>query len=294
MKSNKIKPNSINSLLVISIASLSLILSIFFQLFFGIATWGSEIKSQMKIYVYLDDSLQVTQINSVINDFKKLSFVETINNKKQLSFVSKDKVAKEFLKTSNDHYEDLLGENNPFKNLIMLGIKDELKNSANFNLITTKLSKYPGVYEVDFPLNYISILLVKIKQIGFLMIILMLILTGIIYIQMSNYIKLNIHNNRVLIKSMQLLGSTHAFIRNPYLKNSAVHGLLGACIGYVLAILIVFYFSNQLPEVSNVLTNNSNQFISLVGCISICTLFSLFSTYLTLNKYLRIQHNNLF
>jgi cell division transport system permease protein len=295
MKTNKVKPNSINQLLVISIASMAFISCLFFELFFGISTWGKEVKSQMKVYVYLEDSVSYQQIQQHILTLKKSSYVgRTADNKIDIQFISKNKIAADFQKKSNESYEDLLGENNPFKNLIIVGLKEEFKNSDGFKRISKLIENTPGVFEVTYPSLYVSLLIVKIKQISLFLFVLILILAALIYVQMSNYVKLNIHSNRLLIKSMQLLGSTNDFIRKPYLVNALLHGLYGGAIGFTLSISLVYYFSNAVDELSVLFLSSQLQLLSFFGCLLFCMLFSLFSTYLSLNKYLKIRHSNLF
>lgn len=295
MKTNKVKPNSINQLLVISIASMAFISCLFFELFFGISTWGQEVKSQMKMYVYLEDSVSYQQIQQYIITFKKSPFVaRTSDNKIDIQFVSKNKIAADFQKKSNENYEELLGENNPFKNLLVLGVKEDFKNAEGFSRIAKQIKVVPGVFEVSYPSLYVSLLIVKIKQISLILIVLILILALLIYIQMSNYIKLNIHSNRLLIKSMQLLGSTNGFISKPYLINALLHGLYGGTIGFVLSMSLFYYFSNAVSELSILFLNPSIQILSFLACVVFCMLFSLFSTFLSLNKYLKIRHSNLF
>jgi cell division transport system permease protein len=295
MKTNKVKPNSINQLLVISIASMAFISCLFFELFFGISTWGKELKSQMKVYVYLEDSVSYQQIQQHILTLKKSSYVgRTADNKIDIQFISKNKIAADFQKKSNESYEDLLGENNPFKNLIIVGLKEEFKNSDGFKRISKLIENTPGVFEVTYPSLYVSLLIVKIKQISLFLIVLILILAALIYVQMSNYVKLNIHSNRLLIKSMQLLGSTNDFIRKPYLMNALLHGLYGGAIGFTLSISLAYYFSNAVDELSVLFLSSQLQLLSFFGCLLFCMLFSLFSTYLSLNKYLKIRHSNLF
>lgn len=295
MKTNKVKPNSINQLLVISIASMAFISCLFFELFFGISTWGKEVKSQMKVYVYLEDSVSYQQIQQHILTLKKSSYVgRTADNKIDIQFISKNKIAADFQKKSNESYEDLLGENNPFKNLIIVGLKEEFKNSDGFKRISKLIENTPGVFEVTYPSLYVSLLIVKIKQISLFLIVLILILAALIYVQMSNYVKLNIHSNRLLIKSMQLLGSTNDFIRKPYLVNALLHGLYGGAIGFILSFSLVYYFSNAVDELSVLFLSSQLQILSFFGCLLFCMLFSLFSTYLSLNKYLKIRHSNLF
>jgi cell division transport system permease protein len=93
---------------------------------------------------------------------------------------------------------------------------------------------------------------------------------------------------------MQLLGSTNGFIMKPYLLKSVILGLLGSLLGYLITNLFYFYVNNQIPELTSYLFNVSNQLIILIGTMIMAILFSLVSTLLTLNKYLKISASNLY
>jgi cell division transport system permease protein len=290
MRYSKGKAQATNQIIIISIACLSVIISLLFQLLSGAYTWGENIQSQMKVYVYLEDSLQVNQIDSTVAVFKNRS--ELV--RESIQFVNKADIAKDFLTTSHEQFDELLGDVNPFKNLIILEFKPEFRNKVRFEKLASELRLLPGIYEVSYPTNYLDLILPKIKVITSAALIFIVLLALIVYFQISNYTKLNIHANRTLIKSMQLLGSTNHFIRKPYLLKSVILGLVGALVGYLLTNLFYFYLNNEIPELSTYLFNTSNQVIILLGSIFISILFSVVSTLLTVNKYLKISASNLF
>ncbi|MBP6093009.1 MAG: hypothetical protein KA514_01355, partial [Cytophagaceae bacterium] len=66
MRYSKGKAQATNQIIVISIACLSVVVSLLFQMLSGAYTWGESIQAQMKVYVYLDDSLQTNQIDSTV------------------------------------------------------------------------------------------------------------------------------------------------------------------------------------------------------------------------------------
>lgn len=290
MRYSKGKAQATNQIIIISIACLSVIISLLFQLLSGAYTWGENIQSQMKVYVYLEDSLQVNQIDSTVAVFKNRS--ELV--RESIQFVNKADIAKDFLTTSHEQFDELLGDVNPFKNLIILEFKPEFRNKVRFEKLASELRLLPGIYEVSYPTNYLDLILPKIKVITSAALIFIVLLALLVYFQISNYTKLNIHANRTLIKSMQLLGSTNHFIRKPYLLKSVILGLVGALVGYLLTNLFYFYLNNEIPELSTYLFNTSNQVIILLGSIFISILFSVVSTLLTVNKYLKISASNLF
>lgn len=290
MRYTKGKAQASNQIIVISIACLSVVISLLFQLLSGAYTWGENLKSQMKIYVYLDDSLNTAQIDSTVQILKAKK--EVIQN--SIKLVDKQKIAKEFLNTTHENYEELLGDVNPFKNLVILDIKPEYRNINDFENLAKELRASQAIYEVSYPINYLDLIIPKIKVITSTALVFILLISLLVYLQISNYTKLHIHANRNLIKSMQLLGSTNGFIKKPYLLKSVILGLLGALLGFILTNMFYFYLNNQLPELANYLFEVANQLTILVGTVVISTLFSSISTLLTLNKYLKISASNLY
>lgn len=293
MKSNKQTTIRKNSTLIVSIASLAFIISLFFQIILGASKWKNDITSQMKIYIYLEDSLNVNQINALVYKFKRAPYLSKIDGKSDIEFKSKNKTASEFIIKNKENYEDLLGENNPFKNLLIVGISDEFKNEAKLNILAKDISKINGVYEVTFPNRYVSILIEKINQISSFLLFIMFSVSVFVYLQISNFVKINIHSNRILIKSMQLLGSTNNYIRKPYLIDSLIHGLLGGTIGTLISYLLIYYFSNSIPELKELVNESNMQILSFFICTLFCCLFSLIATVFSLNLKLKTSISNL-
>jgi cell division transport system permease protein len=293
MKSNKQTTIRKNSTLIVSIASLAFIISLFFQIILGASKWKNDITSQMKIYIYLEDSLNVNQINALVYKFKRAPYLNKIDGKSDIEFKSKNKTASEFIIKNKENYEDLLGENNPFKNLLIVGISDEFKNEAKLNILAKDISKINGVYEVTFPNRYVSILIEKINQISSFLLFIMFSVSVFVYLQISNFVKINIHSSRILIKSMQLLGSTNNYIRKPYLIDSLIHGLLGGTIGTLISYLLIYYFSNSIPELKELVNESNMQILSFFICTLFCCLFSLIATVFSLNLKLKTSISNL-
>ena len=290
MRYTKGKANSTNQIIVISIACLSVVISLLFQLLSGAYSWGESLQSQMKMYVYLDDSLSTAQIDSMIYVIKSKNEID----KQAIKLVDKQSIAREFLSTSHENYEELLGEVNPFKNLLVIELKSEFRNKKSFEKVANELRSSPAVFEVTYPENYLDLILPKIKIITSAGLLFIVIIALIVYLQISNYTKLHIHANRNLIKSMQLIGSTNGFIIKPYLLKSVILGLAGSLLGYVITNIFYFYLNSQLPELSTYLFEVNNQVAILLGTLLISVLFSSLSTLLTLNKYLKISASNLY
>ncbi|MHA8066227.1 cell division protein FtsX [Aquirufa sp. ROCK2-A2] len=294
MKYSKSKPTSVPVLLILSISILGFIFSLFTQFVIGLNDFSLDVKSQMKVYVYMEDSLSTTDLLKTKMALKSKNYIDfQSGNSSGIEFVSKNKIAEDFLKSSHENYQELLGDENPFKNMFILSISEPFKNTKSFQQISKEISSINGVYEVTFPNNYLDMLMEKIKSISYIILVLGLLLIIFIYVQISNYIRIAIHANRVLIKTMQLLGSTNTFIQKPYLFNALKLGILGSVFGYIFTNILFYGIQYYFPSLTMDLFNLKNQ-LYLIGISSIsCLFFCFISTFIALNKYFNIQQSNI-
>jgi cell division transport system permease protein len=274
MKYYKNRPQSTQLTLVVSMASLAFIIALFFQLFVSIKNWGDEIKSEMKIYVYLNDSLSTTDLASSLVYYKSRPYIAFKDAKPEIQFKSKNVIASEFLKSSKEDYQTLLGDENPFRNCLIIGINETYKNETSFQKIAAEIQARPEVYEVTYPQSFLGSILGKMKAVGYFAIGLITLLSLFIYLQLANSIRLHIHGNRVIIKSMQLLGSTNGFIQKPYLLTALYVGFWGGLLGLLVADAVFYYFSNSIPEVEKLFFESGAQLKLVIVCLGFCTIFS--------------------
>lgn len=289
MKYNKVKSSSTSTMMIAAIAGLSFIMGLFYFLFLGANSWSIHLKSQIKVYVYLDDSLNISQINGVIYKLK----LDTSFNKSDVKFITKEQTAKDFLASSHENYEELLGDINPFKNLIILGLNDGYLSSSSVNNLVSKLKSMPGIFDVSYPQNLLLNLTPKIKLITGIFLLLVFILILWIFIQFLSFVKLQIHSNRILIKSMQLLGSTNNFIIKPFLKQSIKFGIIGGIVGILIFYALAYFITLQIPEIQTIIFNLKDQLTFLALNLAFSLLFSLTSTFWVLNNYLKNSLVNL-
>lgn len=293
MKYSKSKPLSTSALLIFSLSILMILISVFMQIFLGFGSVSKHLKEEIKLYIYLDDSVNVNSLDSLSNALalKTLISKDKVN---QITLSTKDQIAKDFLKSSHEDYQDLLGEENPFKNLITVSMDDKFKLSSKVDSITQKLTNSPGVYEVTYPSSYLSVLIQKTKQVTLVLFVFAIFLLLITYFQILNYIRLVIHSNRTIIKTMQLLGSTDGYIRKPYFLDILKNVLISGILGMMILNGIYFYLGNNVPELNEYLFSRNNMLRVFGISFTILLVFSIFSTFLSLNRYLNIQRTNIF
>ncbi|MDB5116208.1 MAG: cell division protein FtsX, partial [Mucilaginibacter sp.] len=109
----------------------------------------------------------------------------------------------------------------------------------------------------------------------------------------NNTIRLAIYSQRFLIKSMQLVGATKSFIRKPFLLYGIWHGLLGGLIAVIILIGTLYLANLEVPDLI-ILQNNAEFGIVFLGVLGLGIFISAFSTYLAVNKFLRLKIYDLY
>jgi len=291
MKYSKSKPFSTSALLIFSLSILMIVISIFIQIFLGFGFVSKQLKNEIKMYVYLEDSINVVNLDSLKD---KLELGTIIENNQSIKLSTKEVIAKEFLTSSHEDYQELLGDENPFKNLLTIDIKEKFKEKTKLDSVAIKLKNTPGIYEVTYPSSYLSVLLNKTKQVSLILFTFAILLLLIIYFQILNYIRLVIHSNRTVIKTMQLLGSTDSYISKPYYLDLIKNVIISSILGILILNGIYFYIGNSIPELNTYLFSNQNILYVFGISFLVLILFALISTFISLKRYLNIQRTNLF
>ena len=95
------------------------------------------------------------------------------------------------------------------------------------------------------------------------------------------------------IKTMQLVGATSAFIRKPFLVQSLLQGIVSALIGMSILMGLFYTLNNFLDSIE--IAFHLETLLLLFGIILIVgIIITLVSTWLALNKYLRMKLDDLY
>ena len=94
---------------------------------------------------------------------------------------------------------------------------------------------------------------------------------------------------------MQLVGATSGFIRRPFIETGIVNGIVAAIIASGLLAGIIFLGQKEIPDLLDIELENAILFSSLFGIIFILgILISWISTYMAVQKYLRLHSDELY
>ena len=211
---------------------------------------------------------------------------------REAQYISKEEGRQIMQETLGENFVDVLGYN-PLPNRLRLYFISQYANPDSIAIVEQQLSDNLMVRTVVYRRGVLENLDRNVRLLGYGLIGLAAILGFISISLINNAIRLHLFSKRILLKSMQLVGATQWFIRRPFLTRALLNGLLAsilacALLAFTLVILqrqISFIELVQDPLLLGILASG----LTVAG-ISI----SLLSSYLALNRFLRMRLEELY
>lgn len=211
---------------------------------------------------------------------------------KSAEYISREQAAKELSNELGEDFVQFLGYN-PLPASIDLQLKADYANSDSIARIEMLLLSSPLVKEVVYQKSLIDQVNSNIQKISFVLLGFSFILLIISVILINNTIRLSIYARRFLIRSMQLVGATETFIRMPFIKRSILHGILAGVAAILLLIGVLYLARRRMPEITN-LQDITEFSVFFAGVLVVGVILSVFSTWISVNKFLRMKVDSLY
>lgn len=211
---------------------------------------------------------------------------------KSTEYITPERAAKELTEDLGEDFVGFLGYN-PLLASIDIRLKADYANNDSLAMLEKKLLAKPVVKEVFYHKSLVELVNQNIRRIGLVILAFTAVLLLISIALINNTIRLSVYSKRFIIRSMQLVGATQAFIRKPFLLKSLLHGLISAVIA-ILLLGVVLYFSRQvLPELVDL--QDIDMILSLFGIVTALGLIITgLSTLFAVRKFLKISHDRLY
>jgi len=244
------------------------------------------IRENISVTVMLKENAADDQVLAYMKRLQKTSYV------KQADFISREQAAKELSNELGEDFVQFLGYN-PLPSSIDLQLVAGYANTDSIARIEKQLLSSNLVKEVVYQKSLIDQVNSNISKISLIILSFSLILLIISVILINNTIKLSIYSRRFLIRSMQLVGATENFIRLPFLRRSIIHGIIAAVIAILLLIGSLFAARERMPEIA-ALQDMQQFIIFFAGVLVLGVVLSALSTWISVNKFLRMKIDNLY
>lgn len=211
---------------------------------------------------------------------------------KNTQYVNKEMAARNLTADLGEDFVNFLGYN-PLLSTVDVYLKADFANTKGIETLKTSISKNPVVKEVIYQSSLIDMVNNNINTIGLIILGFAGILLVISVALINNTIRLAIYSQRFLIKSMQLVGATRAFIRKPFVLIAALHGLIAAFIAILILLGLLYYAQREIPEI--VILRNYTEFgIVLLGLVGVGIFITSISTSFAVSRYLRLKIYDLY
>lgn len=289
----KRKLGSYPSLLII----ISLTTALFLIAFTGWIALTSKqlvgyVKQNIEVQVYLDKSLTQIQQDSVRNIIAKKGYVAYAENVPQIKFISKESTAKRVLKDINEDYTSVLGEN-PYRDAFSLRIRESYLSELNLENIKADLEQISGVFEADYAKDFVDSVNKNAYKAFLIIASVIIVLLVAIFLLINNTIRLALYSQRLIIRSMQLVGATDWFIQKPFVGRGIWQGLLSGMLATALFFGVQQIAVNKIEDLV-VLQDYVKIGFLCAGVIALGVLISVLSTFQSMYRYLRTDLGDLY
>ena len=228
---------------------------------------------------------------SILNLQKELDAMPAV---KSTEYITKEEAIRRLSEDLGEDFLQWLGnEENPLLPSIDVRFNADWANNDSLDIIQTQLLKNKDVKEIYYQKSLVNLINQNVKRIGIALMIASLILLIIAITLIRNTIRLSIYSKRFLVRSMQLVGATPAYIRRPFIQSGILQGFFGALLADALLALLLYGLTKRLPELTFV--QDYTIIIGIfVGIIILGILLGGLSTRSALRKYLNADVDRLY
>jgi cell division transport system permease protein len=243
-------------------------------------------KEKIEVQVILHDNTREEKSKELETMLRKQPFVSSA------SIVTKEEAAKEYAKEWDEDFTELL-DFNPLYASVNIRLHSEYVNTDSLKKIQQFLMQSNIVREVSYPNTVVDQMNANFRKIGIVLGVIALILFIAVVIIIDNTVRLAMFSNRLLIKTMQMVGATRWFIARPFDKRAILSGMISGLIAILGLFALIYFAGSQLPEL-NAIKDYVSLSILVISIIVLGILISVLSTHRSVVKYLKLKLDDLY
>lgn len=273
----------------------SVVLSVFLVLFLlgilGLFVLNSkklsdDFKEEIAMTVFFKNEANDSIIKAFGEEMKTAKFIKKSN------YVSKEAAAKSHTDIIGEDFMNFLGAN-PLLNSYDLNLKADYIVSDSIQKIETRLRKNEMVSDIVYDKQLVNLVNDNIKKVSMWILIVSGFLTLIAVLLINSSMRLAIHSNRFIIKTMQMVGATKSFIRKPFIWRSIKLGIIGSVLAVLALIGTLVYLDSNFPNLGIVEAPLQIGLV-LLGVIVVGILITWISTFFATQRFLNLRTDELY
>lgn len=275
------------SMAILGVTIVLFFVGVFGWLLLNASRYTEELKEDIKLQVYLRRSATQADVDTLMQYIKSRPYTKTAE------YIDKEAAKKQWMAKGENDFQELLDEN-PLPASIDFNLKNMYVQKDTIAAIKADLEQRQLVVEsVKYPAFVVEKMgsSVRVGLISFAALAALFCILSIVLI--DNTIRLAMFSNRFLIKTMQMVGATRGFIARPLTMRAVLNGLIAALIAIFLIYGLMMLSEYFLPYLSD-LRDNSKVIILFAFLILLGISITLFSTYRSVVKYLKMKLDELY
>ena len=247
---------------------------------------SNSVRENLVVTVLWVDDATEKQIGVCAERVKNRPYVSAVH------YISSDEALKEHIASMGTDPEEFMGSN-PFPASFELQMKADYANSDSLRWIVKWLESDALVADVVYQQDLVENLNRNLQRVGIILLVLALLLTFVSFGLINSMVKMSLYANRFLIHTMKLVGARWGFIRRPFLARAFKIGLIAALLADGVLIGGLYVLLQYDPTLSSFVTQEMILVMSL-AVFAFGVLITLFCSYLSLNKFLRMKAGELY
>ncbi|MBQ0129462.1 MAG: permease-like cell division protein FtsX [bacterium] len=287
-RSNKRRVAGSYAMSLMSIMLVLFLLGVFALLMMHAQKLSNHIKENIGFEIVMNSNVKEANILYLQKELDAMPAV------KSTEYITKDEAIRRLSEDLGEDFLQWLGnEENPLLPSIDVRFNADYANVDSLAVIESHLLENENVKEVYYQKSLVEVINQNVKRIGMALIVASIILLIIAISLIRNTIRLSIYSKRFLVRSMQLVGATEAFIRKPFVKTGVSQGFFGAILADILLIIMMYWLNKHIPELALIQSPEITVCI-YVGIIIIGIILASISTATALRKYLNAHIDKLY
>ncbi len=243
-------------------------------------------KEDIEVQVVLHDNTRAEMADKLKSILDNQPFT------RKATIISKEQAAEDFKKEWDEDVTQLI-DFNPLFASINLNLHSEYVNADSLLKISQFIEQSNIVREVTYPKVTVEKMNSNFRKIGIVLGAISLLLFVVVVILIDNTVRLAMFSNRFLIKTMQMVGATHAFITRPFDTRAIINGCISGVISVIGLWFVISFSESQLPSLKS-LHEPFLMFCLMFGMILVGILISTISTHRSVVKYLKMHVDDLY
>ena len=273
----------------------SVVLSVFLVLFLlGILGFfiinshklADNFKEKIAMTVFFKNDANDSILKAFGKELKAAKFT------KSFVYVSKEAAAKQHTDIIGEDFMTFLGTN-PLQNSYDINLKADYVEKDSIAKIESILNKNVMVSDIVYDKQLVNLVNDNIKKVSMWILIISGFLTFIAVLLINSSLRLSIYSHRFIIKTMQMVGATKAFIRKPFVMRSIKLGMLGAGLAIIALIGVLIYLQTNFPDLG-ILDDKLLVAVVLFMVFGMGVLITWISTYFATQRFLNLRTDDLY